>query len=274
MRVGFVGLGAMGAPIVSNALAAGLPVEVYDVRAEPVAELVDRGATAAPSLVDLAAGNDVIGVCVVDDAQVREVIRGDGGLLSGARPGSVIIVHSTVHPDTCRELDRLCRTVSVEFLEATVSGYADKARSGDLTLMIGGSAAVADRCDAYLSAIGGKRFLLGPVGSGSVAKLANNVMAIFAKLATFEGLNVARANGVDVDAMVEVAMVSTGYSEGLKQWKAAGHTHDPDPDHWETLGSEARRILGTALAISREHGVDLPVVAAVLDLMANENDEV
>ena len=114
---------------------------------------------------------------------------------------------------------------SVDVLEVTVSGYTDKAANGELTLMIGGEARLVDRCDPYLAAVGDKRFLLGPVGAGSIAKLSNNVMAILGKLATFEGLQVAQANGVDVDQMVEVAMVSTGNSDGLRQWKAQGLSH-------------------------------------------------
>jgi 3-hydroxyisobutyrate dehydrogenase-like beta-hydroxyacid dehydrogenase len=179
-----------------------------------------------------------------------------------------VILHSTIYPETCREVERRCAEYGVDVLEVTVSGYPDKAASAELTLMIGGSDEVMARCDSYLGAVGQHRFHLGPVGAGNAAKLANNVMAIFGKLGTYEGLNVARANGVDVDKMVDVAMVSTGYSEALRQWKAHGLRHEMTPGSWEGVTWEARRILSTALAISREHNVELPVVAALVDLMA------
>jgi 3-hydroxyisobutyrate dehydrogenase-like beta-hydroxyacid dehydrogenase len=257
----------MGYPIAANLLKAQLPLTVFDVRAEPVAELGTRGSAAASSAAELARRCDLIGVCVVNDAQVLDVVSGPAGLLAGARPGSVVMLHSTIYPDTCREVERRCAEHGVEVLEVTVSGYSDKAASADLTLMIGGSDEVMARCEPYLSAIGKHRFHLGPVGAGNAAKLANNVMAIFGKLGAYEGLNVARANGIDVGKMVDVAMVSTGYSEALRQWKVQGLRHETVPGSWEGVAGEGRRILATALAVSREHDVNLPVVAAVLDLM-------
>lgn len=266
-RIGFVGLGKMGLPIASNLLAAGLPLTVFDIRPEPVTVLTERGAAAGLTPADTARNCDLIGVCVVNDEQVLDVVSGPDGLLDGARPGSLILLHSTVFPRTCREVERRCALRGVDVLEVTVSGYADKAANGELTLMIGGAESAVARSDAYLHAIGKHRFHLGPVGAGNAAKLANNVMAIFGKLGTYEGLNVARANGVDVDTMVEVAMVSTGFSAGLVEWREHGAGLHPAPGSWEGVANEGRRVLATALEISREHDVDLPATAAVLELM-------
>jgi 3-hydroxyisobutyrate dehydrogenase len=270
LDIGFVGLGAMGRPIAANLVRAPLPVTVFDVRAEPVAELVAIGASSAASLIELAAGCDVVGVCVVDDDQVLEVVAGEAGLLSALDPGSVVVLHSTIFPDTAREVQRRCSERGVHVVEVTVSGFPHKAADATLTLMIGGAGELVERLDPYLSAIGNRRFHLGPVGAGNAAKLANNVMWKIAMIGTFEGLNVARANGVDVALMVEVALASSGTSGALEHWKSHGYRHDALPDgRWEggaTLGSD--RIFETALAIARENGTDLPVVAAVLRMIA------
>jgi 3-hydroxyisobutyrate dehydrogenase-like beta-hydroxyacid dehydrogenase len=150
-----------------------------------------------------------------------------------------------------------------------VSGFPHKAVDGTLTLMIGGAAELVEQLDPYLSAIGDHRFHLGPVGAGNAAKLANNVMWKIAMLGTFEGLNVARANGVDVETMVELALVSTGSSGALRHWKSHGYRHDAfTAGHWEggaTLGGD--RIFETALATARDNGPDLPVVGTVLRII-------
>jgi 3-hydroxyisobutyrate dehydrogenase len=267
-RVGFVGLGKIGFPMAARLLQTRLPLTVFDLRPETVAELAARGAREASSLAELANTSDIMGVCVVDDSQVLDVVCGPDGLLAAARPGSVIVLHSTVFPETCRDVERQAAGRDVAVLEVTVSGYPAKAVVGELTLMMGGSTDVIERCDSYLGAIGKHRFHLGPVGAGNAAKLANNVMAIFSRIGTYEGLNVARANGVDLHQMVEVAMVSSGYSDALRQWRTNDSRHDDGATGaWEGVTVGARRILATALAISREHEVDLPAVAAVVELM-------
>jgi 3-hydroxyisobutyrate dehydrogenase len=271
LRVGFVGLGKMGFPMAACLLRAQLPLTVFDQRAEAAAELAAQGATTASSLAEVARGNDIVGVCVVDDAQVLDVVCGRDGLLSAAEPGSVIVLHSTIFPETCREVERQAARLGVGVLEVTVSGYPAKAVTGELTLMVGGSAELMDRCGGYLSAIGKHRFRLGPVGAGNAAKLANNVMAIFSRIGTYEGFNVARANGVDLQQMLDVAMVSSGNSEALRLWQANDSQHENASGSWEGITVGARRILATALAISREHDVDLPVVAAVVSLMQELN---
>lgn len=267
VHVGFVGVGRLGSAIAANLLRAGFPLTVSDVQEHAVAGLVALGASAARSPAEVAAASDVIGICVRDDAQVLDVVGGKGGLLERIRPGSVLILHSTTHPDTCRQVEEMCRARGAEFIDVEVSGYVEKALTGELTLLMGGQEEVVARCEPYLRAIGGESFHLGPVGMGSIAKLANNVMAIIGSLGTYEGLNVARANSIDVDKMVEVAFMCSGDSNALRQWKVQGWKHGPKPDPFEILGSNSVYVLGVALKVARQRGIDLPVVAAVLDVV-------
>jgi len=257
----------MGGPIASNLAKSGLPLSVYDILPDAVEALEALGASPAASPADVARDADIIGICVVNDAQTFDVVSGTDGLLSTARPGSTIILHSSIHPDTCREVARLGAAQGVDVLDVPVSGHNAKAVNGELTLMIGGDGDVVARCEPYLSVIGENRYHLGPIGSGAIAKLSNNVMAILAKLATYEGLNVARASGIDVDTMVDISLVSTGQSESLRQWRVQGLQHGPTPGLLEGVGLNGEKDLRHALAVARERGEDLPVVAAVLDLM-------
>lgn len=265
IRVGFVGLGRLGLPVASN-LARQFPLIAYDVHPQPLAEIGAFGASAASSPAEVAAKADFIGVCVRDDRQVLDVAEGPGGLLEGLRPGSVVILHSTIHPDTVRQVELRCRERGAHFIDVEVSGYPWKARTADLVLLIGGDREVVARCDGYLGAIGKQRFHLGPVGMGSVAKLSNNVMAIIASLGTYEGLNVARTNGLDLDTMIQVASVCSGDSDALHQWQVQGWQHGSIPDPFEILLSNSIYVLRVARRVAQARGSDLPVVAAVLDL--------
>jgi 3-hydroxyisobutyrate dehydrogenase-like beta-hydroxyacid dehydrogenase len=255
----------MGFGLASNVLRAGLPLTVFDLRSEPVGALRALGAAAAGSPSEIAAASDVMAVCVVHEEQVLSVVTGEGGFLESARPGAVVVLHSTIHPDVCRKLEEHCRQHGVDLLDVGMSGYADKAASGDLTLMIGGSDEAAARCEPYFQAIGSQSFRIGPVGTGEVAKLANNVMAIFGILGTYEGLALARSYGIDEETMATVALAASGNSDALRRWKAGQRRPTTTPSGEPAPFPVGTEILGRALAVAREHGADLPYVAAVIE---------
>ncbi|MEW6299135.1 MAG: NAD(P)-binding domain-containing protein, partial [Thermodesulfobacteriota bacterium] len=117
-RVGFIGLGNIGKPMAINVATAGFDLMVYDVRQEPLQELAALGAKVARSAQDVGAHGDVIEVVVVDDAQVEAVTVGEGGVLNGTKPGSVIAIHSTVHPKTVRRIAELARARGVGVIDA------------------------------------------------------------------------------------------------------------------------------------------------------------
>jgi 3-hydroxyisobutyrate dehydrogenase-like beta-hydroxyacid dehydrogenase len=148
-----------------------------------------------------------------------------------------------------------------------VSGFPEKAESGELTLMVGGAASVAARCEPYLTAIGARWFHAGPVGAGAVAKLANNLMWKFNMVGAFEGLAVARAGGVDPAVMASIALASSGQSEALRRWQEIGGRDKHSPAIWEggiTPGYD--RIITEAVDIARAQGTDLPAASAIIDL--------
>jgi len=175
--VGFVGLGTMGRGMARRLIAAGLSVEVFDVNQAAVDELIAAGATAAESLESLGASRPVLAVAVVDDEQVRTVIGvpHKSGLLAHAAPGTVVLIHSTIHPDVCRELAELARLVDVTVLDAPMTGNPGAAAAGRLSVMVGGDAAALERARPALAAYAAQITHLGPVGAGQAAKIANNV---------------------------------------------------------------------------------------------------
>jgi len=139
-KIGFIGLGNMGEHMAVNIAKAGFDLTVYDIRPEPMQKLQQLGAKVARSPQEVGEKCDIIEVIVVNDAQVEEVVLGKdgGGVLAGAKPGSIMVIHSTVHPKTCQRIAALAKDKKVGVLDAAVSGAESGARAGTLSLMVGG----------------------------------------------------------------------------------------------------------------------------------------
>jgi 3-hydroxyisobutyrate dehydrogenase len=260
--VGCIGLGNIGAGIAANVVTAGFDLRVFDMRPEPVERLVSMGAHPAPSATGAAAGVDVLLVAVLDDAQVQAVLLGDDGqpgALSGMAAGGVVVVHSTVSPPTCRRLAAEARQRGLDLIDAPVSGGAAAAADGTLTLIVGGRAQSLDVCRPVLEAFSSAVFHVGDVGAGQVAKLVNNLLGIMSRVVVAEGMALARAAGLDEDAVLEVVRASTGNSWQVEHWRdmqeiAARSTTGP-----EGMAAMAEKDLALALALAGEFAVDLPV---------------
>jgi 3-hydroxyisobutyrate dehydrogenase len=175
-RVGFIGLGSQGAPMAHRIVAAGYPTTLWARRPETLVPFADTAASVAASPAELARDVDLACVCVVDDSGVEQVVAGPDGLLSGLRPGSLIAVHSTVHPDTCGRLAELAAARQVTLIDATVSGGQPAAAAGRLLVMVGGDADAVARCRPVFETYGDPVVHLGAVGAGQRAKLINNLL--------------------------------------------------------------------------------------------------
>jgi 3-hydroxyisobutyrate dehydrogenase-like beta-hydroxyacid dehydrogenase len=144
-KVGFIGLGEQGKPMAINlANADGIDLMVYDLRKEPVDELLALGAQKANSPREVGAHSDVIEVIVVDDAQVETVVLGSDGILSGARAGSIVAIHSTIRPATVRKIGAACAARGVGVIDAPVSGSSRGAHTRTMCYMIGGDKELVD----------------------------------------------------------------------------------------------------------------------------------
>jgi 3-hydroxyisobutyrate dehydrogenase-like beta-hydroxyacid dehydrogenase len=219
-NIGFVGLGDQGAPMAERVLAAGWNLGVY-ARRQPVRDaFVDRGATAVATLRELGSRSDVVEVVVRDDDEVTDVLLGADNILAGMRPGSVLVVHSTVHPDTCRDLASVGAGRGVAFLDAPVSGGPVRAQAGELTVMVGGDQDVFASVEPVFRSFGSLIRRVGPVGAGQLTKLINNFFAMAHEATAFDAAALMDAAGLDRAAAVDILSVSTGSSEQFRKYAA------------------------------------------------------
>jgi 2-hydroxy-3-oxopropionate reductase len=205
-NLGFIGLGSMGAPMAANLLAAGHALAVHARRPEAMEPLVAAGAAACASPRDVAARSDVIFTMVTDTGAVEEVALGSDGIVAGARPGSVLIDHSTIPPSGARRIATSLRTHGIHMLDAPVSGGCAGARAATLSIMVGGDEDVFDRSRPLLESLGTTVVYIGGAGAGQVAKACNQICIVVNQLGAAEALLLAERSGVDFDRVKRALM--------------------------------------------------------------------
>ena len=210
LRVGFVGLGSQGAPIARRIIDAGFATTLWARRAASLDDFSGSGADVAASLRDLGGASDVLCICVVSDADVDEVLRGADGALAGMSPDGVVLLHSTVHPDTCRRLQS--DHPSLHVLDAPVSGGGHRAASGELLVMVGGDRVVFDRCRPVLETFANPLVHLGPLGCGQEAKLLNNALFTAQLGLVADAFTIAGRRGMDLAGLTRVLLDGSGRS--------------------------------------------------------------
>ncbi|MFC9455458.1 NAD(P)-dependent oxidoreductase [Streptomyces sp. NPDC056983] len=201
MRVGFIGLGSMGAGMAHNLLRAGHDVLVHDLNRESGKALEEVGAGWADSVADAARRADVVFTSLPGPVQMREVGLGEGGLLSALRPGSVWFDLTTNAPAVVREVHAACRAGDVELFDAPVSGGPKGARTGKLAIYVGGDKAAFDRHGAILDAISDQVLHVGEIGAGNTVKLVHNCGSMIIRMAISEVMTMGVKAGVEPDAL-------------------------------------------------------------------------
>ncbi|MEZ0366895.1 NAD(P)-dependent oxidoreductase [Mycobacterium sp. pUA109] len=226
MRVGFIGLGSQGGPMARRIVEAGHPTTLWARRPASVEPFADTAAKVAGSPAELAAASDLVCLCVVGDADVEEVVTGDNGVLAGLAVGGVIAVHSTVHPNTCRQLAETAAAHNVSVLDAPVSGGGPAAAAGRLLVMVGGDDDVVERCRPVFETYADPVVHLGGLGSGQVTKLLNNLL-FTANLGTAAtALALGEALGVSAERLAEVVSRGSANSFALNSIQGSGGTLD------------------------------------------------
>lgn len=258
-KIGFVGLGAMGLGMANNLVRAGYDTTVYDVRPEPVAAAVQVGASAAASLAELGRTCDVVHVNVRTQEQVDEVLFGgpDGGIVGSARPGAVVLVHSTVLPDAVKAAAVRAAEHEVLLVDApVVGGGMQAAIDGTLTMILAGEPGVVDQVKDLAEVLGSTTFSVGEVGMAQVAKIVNNVVAVANGVIIAEALALAGAAGLDEAVALDVLNAGSGASF-LSAHRAALRAMVPESDMVAISGKD----LAIALAHGKQVGVRMPVAA-------------
>ncbi|WP_342515104.1 2-hydroxy-3-oxopropionate reductase [Sporosarcina sp. FSL K6-1522] len=202
-KVGFIGLGIMGKPMALNLVAKGYEVMVNDLNKEAVQTLVGVGAKAADSAKSIAENSDVVITMLPASHHVQQVVLGENGVLSGAKKGTVIIDMSSISPVVSKEIAEIAEKQGVEMLDAPVSGGEPKAKDATLAIMVGGKEEVFEQVKDVLAAMGSEITLVGGNGSGTTAKLANQVIVNLNIAAMSEALVLAAKSGIDVEKMYQ-----------------------------------------------------------------------
>ncbi|MCY3734370.1 MAG: NAD(P)-dependent oxidoreductase [Chloroflexi bacterium] len=208
-RIGFIGLGIMGVPMVANLLKAGFVPTVWNRSQPGIDACLELGATSAESPQAVAESSDMLLLIVTDSPDVESVLVGrDDAAIHGLAPGSVVIDMSTISPAVTREVASKLSERGVSMLDAPVSGGDTGAKAGTLSIMVGGDADVLERCLPVLEAMGATITHCGPTGAGQTVKLCNQVAIAGALLGVCEALSLADKSGVDQERML--AAISAG----------------------------------------------------------------
>jgi 3-hydroxyisobutyrate dehydrogenase len=253
---GYIGLGQMGAAMVSRLLSQDAVVVVYDLDPEPVAVAVAAGATAANSPAEVAAASDVVSVCVPAAPHIEAVLTGPGGIAEAARGGQTLLIHSTVAPHTMLDARDTATGWGGVVHDACVAGGGDAAAAGKLVILAGGVGDMAPEAVALLNIYGSKVIDGGAVGTGAALKLGVNIMTYAQFAAAASAFELAGATGADATGMVE-AWRHTGQLGRLTE-SFLGLLSIP-PEH---VVGEFRTYLESTVGIATK---DLDLAAGILD---------
>lgn len=216
LSVGVVGAGRMGTPIIGHLARKGLTTAACDIDPAREQHVKAAGARWAASVAELAQ-SDVVLVCVGFDAEVRRLL-GPGGALAAMRPGSIVAILSTIHPDTVRALAAQAAPRGAHVVDSTVCRGGDAADRGTLLSFVGGDTAVVERLTPVLRAYSSDVVHTGAVGTAQVAKAVNNLILWACLVADHEALALARHQGVDIDALRRALMISSCANGPLEKW--------------------------------------------------------
>lgn len=276
MRIGFIGIGAMGSPIVRHLLAGGHQVGLYSRRAEAAAPLVALGAErhASPALV--ASVSDLLFTMVTGTADVEQVLFGAGGVAEGAHAGLLVVDMSTIDPSAARTFPSRLAPLGVGILDAPVSGGPDGAERGALTIMCGGPEDLYAQARPVLALFGANLFHLGPHGAGQATKACHQLLLLITAEGVAESLALAARSGVDPEQARQAMLCGVASSRVLERFGARMVSRDFDGGIATRL---YRKDLGIVFDAAAVAGVELPAgrvvrehITRLLDAGRGEDD--
>jgi 3-hydroxyisobutyrate dehydrogenase-like beta-hydroxyacid dehydrogenase len=260
-NIAFIGLGVMGYPMAGHLKRAGHDLCVYNRTASKAeAWVAEYGGRSAPTPAEAAAEQDFVMLCVGNDNDLREVMAGEGGVLQGARSGTVIVDHTTASADVAREMAALARESGIGFLDAPVSGGQAGAENGKLTVMVGGEESVFDFARPVINSYAKMLKHMGPTGSGQLTKMVNQICIAGLVQGLAEALHFANKAGLDGQAAIDVISKGAAQSwqmENRHKTMLAGEFDFGFAVDW------MRKDLAIVLDESRHNGAQLPVTALV-----------
>jgi 2-hydroxy-3-oxopropionate reductase len=262
-RAGYIGLGLIGAPMARNLMKADYEVVVHNRSRAIVDELAAEGATPASSPREVAEQVDVVFTCVPDSPDVEQVALGADGIIAGAHEGLIYVDHSTIKPETAREVAATLAEVGVQCLDAPVSGGDIGARQGTLAIMVGGPRETFEAVHPLFEATGKTITYVGKSGAGQVAKACNQVMVAAQMVALSELLVLATKSGVDPERVVAAIQGGAAQCWTLDNKPQRIFEGNRSPGFKSYM---QHKDLGIVLDTARAYGVSLPMTAVAAQL--------
>jgi 3-hydroxyisobutyrate dehydrogenase len=270
MKVGFIGTGTMGQPMLANLVKKGFQAIAYDTAPAALDMAVRLGAERAGSAARTAAEGDLVITMLPSSANVEAVYLGEGGILEAAPSGRLCIDMSTIDPGTSQRVAARLKERGIRFLDAPVSGGVGGATAGTLAIMVGGDAGDLEEARPALAAMGTNIIHVGGIGAGEVAKLCNNLISGSALIAVAEAFRIGEAFGVDLQILTNVIAKSSGATWVME------HMH-PVPGIVESAASSRQyapgfmtdlmaKDLGLAVGAAREKRVPVVIAPAAQQL--------
>lgn len=266
MRIGFIGLGNMGGPMALNLIKAGHTLIVHDVRREAAARHLAQGAKWADSAHALARESELVLTSLPGPKDVEAVALGPGGILEGAVAGTIYADLSTGSPTVMRKIHAAFKAKGVHVLDAPVSGGVIGATRGTLQVMVGGEEAIYNEVTDVLNGIGQSAYM-GPIGSGTIAKLVHNMISIATRGVIAEGFTLGVKAGVKPEALLE-AIRGASYGQGyMLSHMLPDVIFKGDFDSVRFALKLARKDIGLATELAREYDVPMPMAALYEQVM-------
>lgn len=264
--VGFIGLGIMGRPMLRNILKAGHTVVAFGRDAKKLDASVADGAQRGASNRDVGARASTIVTMLPDGPEVEEVVLGAGGVLEGAKAGTLVIDMSSINPLVSQKIAAACAARGVDFLDAPVSGGEPKAIEGTLAIMVGGNEDVFRKAEPLLKAMGSSVLLTGPVGAGNTTKLANQIMVACNIAAMGEALVLATRCGLDPEVVLNAVKGGLAGSNVLNAKAPMLIARNFKPGFKVKLH---QKDLRNALQTAEANNVFLPLTALVQQMLSS-----
>ncbi len=260
-KAAFIGLGNMGYPMAGHLAKADFDVTVYNrTAAKAEAWVKELGGASAETPAKAAEGADIVLTCVGNDTDLRAIMLGDDGVLAGTGKGGLIIDHTTASAIVAREIAALAAEKGIGFLDAPVSGGQEGAQNGGLTVMVGGSDEDFARGEPIMQSYAKAVILMGPVGSGQLTKMVNQICCACSIQALAEGMNFAVQSGLDPHQVVDV--ISQGAAQSW-QMENRGKTMVDGKFDFGFACDWMRKDLDICLDEARANGAQIPLTALV-----------
>lgn len=260
MKVAFIGMGTMGAPMARNILQAGHEVTVHNRTRNREEPLAAAGASRAASPQAAAVAAEIVITCVSDTEDVEQVILGENGVIQGAAPGTVVVDMSTISPAVTRQIAAALAENDISMVDAPVSGGSEGAQKGTLSIMMGGEPAAIARVSPVLQAMGSTLTHVGDIGAGQITKAINQIIVAGTYWSVAEGMALGMKAGLDMEKVVQAVGGGAAGSWGLTN-RSGNMINNDYP-----LGFRVRlhrKDLVIALEAARELGVTIPMAAYV-----------